>query len=59
MTDFERPTGSLDDDAGPGSQGEVDPGSEGDFTGEPTSDSAPVTPGEETSETDEETEPPT
>jgi hypothetical protein len=59
MTDFERPTSSLDDDAGAGSQGEVDPGSEGDFTGEPTSGSAPMTPGEETAETDEESEPPT
>ena len=33
MTEQER--SSLDEDAGPGSQGEVDPGSEGDFGGEP------------------------
>lgn len=31
----ERETSSLDEDAVPGSQGETDPGSEGDFTGAP------------------------
>lgn len=36
MTDTtERESSSLDIDAGPGSEGETDPGSEGDFTGEP------------------------
>ena len=59
MTDFERPSSSLDDDAGAGSQGEVDPGSEGDFTGDPTGDSAPVNSGDEESEPDELAEPPT
>ena len=36
MSDIaERETSSLDEDAGPGSQGVTDPGPEGDFTGEP------------------------
>jgi len=36
MSDIaERKASSLDDDAVPGSQGEVDPGSEGEFSGEP------------------------
>ena len=38
------PRSSLDEDAGPGSQGEIDPGSEGDFTGEPMKDEAPDRP---------------
>ena len=33
---------SLDEDAGAGSQGEVDPGSEGDFTGAPMDREPPV-----------------
>ena len=35
--DLERETSSLDDDR-PGSQGEIDPGSEGDFGGPPPVD---------------------
>jgi hypothetical protein len=35
MTADERDTSSLDTDAVPGSQGETDPGSQGDFTGAP------------------------
>ena len=37
--DLERETSSLDDDR-PGSQGEIDPGSEGDFGGPPPVDPA-------------------
>lgn len=39
------PRSSLDEDAVPGSQGEIDPGSEGDFTGEPMEDQPPDLPG--------------
>ena len=38
----EREGSSLDEDAGPGSQGEVDPGSEGDFGGQPVEEDAEV-----------------
>ena len=43
----EREGSSLDEDAGPGSQGEVDPGSEGDFGGQPVDEDPEAAPEEE------------